>query len=296
MEWAASRPWSNGKVALYGKSYDALDRPDGARAAPARPRRGRLAGAGGRRLPLPLHEPRPLPERGCHPGALPGHRRQPGHPQRHAGVPVQQRVGERGQARLLRATTSPTSRTRSPSSAYWSARNLVRRGEGQRRRRRSSWPASSRTTRSPTPSSSCGTTSRGTENRAWFGQWDHVRGNDRARRRHAPRRPRHASSPRRCASSTGTSRASRPPVDRTRRSSSRTRTARFRGETAVAAGRRRGAGTQRCAPARTSTRAATTAPAGTRRDTASAPTRHRPRWSDLPAAPHRAHLAGTPRI
>ena len=34
VEWAASQPWSTGKVGMYGKSYDGADRPDRRRPAP----------------------------------------------------------------------------------------------------------------------------------------------------------------------------------------------------------------------------------------------------------------------
>ena len=54
VEWAATQPWSTGKVGMYGKSYDGVTGLIGIAQQPAGPRRGRRAGAGLRPLPLPL--------------------------------------------------------------------------------------------------------------------------------------------------------------------------------------------------------------------------------------------------
>ena len=62
VEWAASQPWSTGKVGMYGKSYDGVTGLIGIVAAAEGPGRGRRPGARLRPLPLPLHEPRPVRE------------------------------------------------------------------------------------------------------------------------------------------------------------------------------------------------------------------------------------------
>ena len=54
VQWAASQPWSTGKVGMYGKSYDGVTGLIGVDKQPGRPGGRRLAGAGLRRLPLPL--------------------------------------------------------------------------------------------------------------------------------------------------------------------------------------------------------------------------------------------------
>ena len=109
----------------------------------------------------------------------------------------------------------------------------------------------------------------GTENRAWFGQFDHVRGweTDRRAATRYQRRPRRASSTRSCASSTCTSRASSP----------RSRTPRSRCRTSWAASAPRTAGRP---PTRASTRPSC-APAPTRR-----------RLRQRPAAPPRPRASG----
>ena len=54
VKWAASQPWSTGKVGMYGKSYDGVTGLIGVDQQPDGPRRRRLAGAGLRPVPLPL--------------------------------------------------------------------------------------------------------------------------------------------------------------------------------------------------------------------------------------------------
>ena len=83
VKWAASQSWSTGKVGMYGKSYDGVTGLIGANRQPARPRGGRLAGAGLRPLPLPVRRRHPPPQLGAHaravrpdrPDARPGARR-----------------------------------------------------------------------------------------------------------------------------------------------------------------------------------------------------------------------------
>ena len=54
VKWAASQPWSTGKVGMYGKSYDALTGLIGVDQRPAGLGGGRRPGARLRRLPLSL--------------------------------------------------------------------------------------------------------------------------------------------------------------------------------------------------------------------------------------------------
>ena len=59
VKWAASQPWSTGKVGMYGKSYDGVTGLIGANHHPDGLDGGRLAGAGLRPLPLPLRRRHP---------------------------------------------------------------------------------------------------------------------------------------------------------------------------------------------------------------------------------------------
>ena len=63
VEWAAGRGWSSGRVAMWGKSYDAGDRRPRDGRPPARPGRGRHAGARPLRLHRAVDEPRALRHR-----------------------------------------------------------------------------------------------------------------------------------------------------------------------------------------------------------------------------------------
>ena len=89
----ASQPWSSGHVGMYGKSYDGVTGLMGVAQA-GRPRRGRLAGAGLRHVPLPVLQPRAVLELVADARALQRHRPDP------------------ARSRTTRATTSTARTTR----------------------------------------------------------------------------------------------------------------------------------------------------------------------------------------
>ena len=62
VKWAASQPWSTGKVGMYGKSYDGVTGLIGVNHAPDGARGRRLPGAGLRPLPLPVRRRHPAAE------------------------------------------------------------------------------------------------------------------------------------------------------------------------------------------------------------------------------------------
>ena len=82
VQWAASQPWSTGKVGMYGKSYDGVTGPRRRGRAAAGPRRRRRAGAGLRPLPLPVLERRAVRELARHARPLRHDRRDAGHGKR----------------------------------------------------------------------------------------------------------------------------------------------------------------------------------------------------------------------
>ena len=127
VEWAASREWSTGKVALLRQVLRRVDRADGARPAPRGPGGGGVPGAGGGRLPLPVHEPRAVPQPRHHPLAVPGDRRPAGPPAGRSDVPVQQRPHEPG---LLRPQPQRPAESR-PGIGLLEAARPRGRGAGQ---------------------------------------------------------------------------------------------------------------------------------------------------------------------
>ena len=101
VEWAASQPWSTRPRGHVRQVLRRRHRADGRRPEAGRPRRGRLAGAGLRHVPLPVLQPRALLELVPHARALHRHRRDPGlDPGRPRLQP--QRRRQHGAAGLLR--------------------------------------------------------------------------------------------------------------------------------------------------------------------------------------------------
>lgn len=177
VEWAATRPWSNGKVALYGKSYDAWT---GLMALARRPR-GLAAVISqepvvdGYRY-LYMNRVR-FPNALATPALFQIIDAQPGHP---SDSPEYQ--ANNVWANVVRpgcyVTNIADQQNPEAGSAYWRPRNLVDAVEG-----------------STVPTFlMAGFLEDNTKpdavfelwnnldgpNRAWFGPWDHIRGNDRA--------------------------------------------------------------------------------------------------------------------
>ena len=122
VKWAASRPWSTGRVGMYGKSYDGADRPDRRQQAPGGPGRGRVPGAGLRRLPLPLrrrHAPREL---GGHARAL---RRDRGDARAAHRRPELQRQRASTTRVCLAQNFGAQAGNDDHDSAFWKQRNLI---------------------------------------------------------------------------------------------------------------------------------------------------------------------------
>ena len=70
VQWLASQSWSNGRVGMYGKSYDGVTGLVGREQAPLGPEGRGRAGAGLRPLPLPLRRRHPAAELDRHARAL----------------------------------------------------------------------------------------------------------------------------------------------------------------------------------------------------------------------------------
>ena len=114
---------------MYGKSYDAVTGLIGVDQQPAGPRRGRLPGAGLRRLPLPLrrrHAPR---ERARHPGALRRDRRHAGPARRRPGLQRQRRDDTQPRA-AWRPNYAAQASNDDHDSAFWKQRNLIPGAKG----------------------------------------------------------------------------------------------------------------------------------------------------------------------
>ena len=178
VEWAASQPWSTGKVGMYGKSYDGVTgligankRPSGLKAVvaqePVYDLYRYLYGDGIRRAELRRHAGALQPDR-AHAGAAAGRRlynvdaRRPAQPDA-----------------ARRRTSSTRRRNDDHDSAYWKQRNLIPGAKG------SNVPLflTQGLTENNTVADGM---AQYLENhtgheQGWLGPWEHVRGNETRR-------------------------------------------------------------------------------------------------------------------
>ena len=180
VKWAASRPWSTGRVGMYGKSYDALTGLIGVDKLPAGPRCGRLPGAGLRRLPLPLrrrHAPRELHGDAR---ALRRDRGDAGAAHRRSEL----QLNALNDPACLAQNWAAQAGDDNHDSAFWKLRNLIPGATG------SNVPLF--VTQGLTENNTVAdglqeylTNHTGYE-RGWLGPWEHVRGNERCATATAP--------------------------------------------------------------------------------------------------------------
>ena len=178
VEWAATREWSTGKVALYGKSYDAwtglmaiAQRPQGLAAVISQEPvvdGYRYLYTNRVRFPNALSTPALFQIIDA----------QPGHP---SDSPEYQ--ANNLYANVVKpgcyATNIADQQDNEPESAYWAPRHLVDAVEGSHVPTFMMAGFLEDNTK-PDAVFELGNNLASDEDRAWFGPWDHVRGNDRA--------------------------------------------------------------------------------------------------------------------
>ena len=159
---------------MYGKSYDGVTGlvgvgPEARRASPRSSRRSRSTTSTATCTPTASAS-----RTRCHAGALRRDRRDAGPAARRRRL---QQLLNGAQRPGCLAPNYAAQQDADHESAYWKARDLIAMAHGRKTSRSSSPRASSRTTPSPTGRWTSTTPWPGPK-RAWFGMWDHVRGND----------------------------------------------------------------------------------------------------------------------
>ena len=177
VEWAASQPWSNGKVALYGKSYDGwtglmgiTQKPKGLAAVISQEPvvdGYRYLYMNGVRFPNASSTPALFQAIDAAPGTVNDD------PEYHSSN-VWANVVKPG----CYAQNYADQQSNDPESEYWKARNLVPTAKGATTPTFFMQGFLESNTK-PDAVFDYFNNLAGTENRAWFGQWDHVRGNDK---------------------------------------------------------------------------------------------------------------------
>jgi predicted acyl esterase len=172
VQWAASQPWSTGKVGMYGKSYDgvtglvgAVEQPPGLAAV--------VAGAGLRPLPLPVLKRRAVRELARHARPLRHDRRDPGT----ANDDPAYNLNGASQSPDCPVTNYLNQATNSDhASAFWAQTRPHR--EGQQLDGPLFMTQGFIEDNTKPDGAFDFFNSMAGPKRAWFGMWDHVRGND----------------------------------------------------------------------------------------------------------------------